>query len=71
MIENLRAMLAKEAGRGGSRRGANVHAHDPTDYLQENFNGSIQAEVREEAVLSILQFAVQTKCLDQTVLQAV
>ena len=68
MYENLCAMLAKEAGRGGSRRGANVHAHDPTDYLQEKFNGSIQAEVREEAVLSILQFAVQTKCLDQTVL---
>ena len=64
-------MLAKEAGRGGSRRGANVHAHDPIDYLKENFNGSIQAEVREEAVLSILQFAVQTNCLDQTVLQAV
>ena len=64
-------MLAKEAGRNGSRRGANVHANNPIDYLQENFNGSIQAEVREEAVLSILQFAVQTKCLDQTVLQAV
>ena len=27
--------------------------------------------MREEAVLSILQFAVRTKCLDQTVLQAV
>jgi hypothetical protein len=27
--------------------------------------------VREEAILIVLQFAIQTDCLDQTVLQAV
>lgn len=41
------------------------------DYLSVNFGNQITAEMREEAVLSILQFAVQTQCLDQTVLQAV
>jgi hypothetical protein len=34
-------------------------------------HGRIAPEVREEAILIVLQFAIQTDCLDQTVLQAV
>lgn len=41
------------------------------DYLAPDLNRSITPALREEAVLSILQFAVQTNCLDQTVMQAV
>ena len=45
--------------------------HNPSDFLKDNFGGSIKPALREEAILSILQFSVQTNCLDQTVLQAV
>lgn len=62
-------MLAKESG-VGARNGVNLQ-FNPVDYLNNNFGGSISDKVREEAVLSILQFAIQTNCQDQTVLQAV
>lgn len=41
------------------------------DYLTDLHQGRIPPEVREEAILIVLQFALQTECLDQTVLQAV
>ena len=69
IVDNLNHMLAKEAGQF-ARGGVNLQ-HNPIDYLQTNFQGKIPHQLREEAVLSILQFAVQTQCLDQTVLQAV
>ena len=49
-------MLAKEAGQF-TRGGINLQ-HNPIDYLQTNFQGKIPYQLREEAVLSILQFAV-------------
>ena len=58
LVDNLNHMLAKEAGKF-ARDGVNLQ-HNPVDYLAENFGGMIQPQVREEAVLSILQFAVQT-----------
>jgi len=57
LIDNLRSMLDKEAGRGSRRLAANMQ-HNPVDYLSQNFGGKIKPEVREEAVLSILQFGV-------------
>ena len=51
-------------------RGINLQ-HNPVDYLKEIHEDRIKPHVREEAVLTVLQFAVQTDCLDQTVLQAV
>lgn len=63
LIDNLRNMLDKEAGRGSRRHAANMQ-HNPVDYLSHNFGGKIKPEIREEAVLSILQFGVQTNCLD-------
>ena len=50
-------MLAKEAGLGPRRSRINLH-HNPVDYIAENFDGKLKPEMREEAVLSILQFAV-------------
>ena len=49
-------ILGKEAGKG-TRGGPNLQ-YNPVDFLQENFGGKITPQVREEAVLSILQFAV-------------
>lgn len=57
LMDNLRSMLDKEAGRGPRRHAANMQ-HNPVDYLAQNFGGKIKPEVREEAVLSILQFGV-------------
>ena len=62
-------MLGKENGKG-TRGGVNLQ-YNPTDYLANNIDGELTPEIREEGVLSILQFAVQTQCLDQTVFQAV
>ena len=62
-------MLGKENGKG-TRGGVNLQ-YNPTDYLANNIGGELTPEIREEGVLSILQFAVQTQCLDQTVFQAV
>ena len=39
--------------------------------MNDLHHGRILPEVREEAILIVLQFAIQTECLDQTVLQAV
>lgn len=64
IADNLHNMLAKEAGTFKTRRCTSNLQHNPVDYLSDNFNGTITAKVREEAVLSILQFAVQTQCLD-------
>ena len=69
LVDNLTHMFAKEAGTQNPSR-VNLQ-HNPADFLGENFGGKISPQMREEAVLSILQFAVQTECLDQTVLQAV
>ncbi len=63
IIDNLRSMLHKEAGLGPRRSKVNLH-HNPVDYLKDHFVGKLKPEQREEAVLSILQFAVQTNCLD-------
>ena len=49
-------MLAKEAGKG-SRGGVNLQ-YNPVDYLAENYGSEITTELREEGVLSILQFAI-------------
>ena len=55
IADNLTTMLAKEAGTFRTRRcGATNLQHNPVDYLAENFNGTVTAKVREEAVLSIL-----------------
>jgi len=62
LIDNVNHILSKEAGKG-ARGGVNLQ-YNPVDFLQENFGGKIAPQVREEAVLSILQFAVQTNCLD-------
>ena len=62
VIDNLNHMFNKEAG-VKARDGINLQ-HNPVDFLHENFGGKITPQVREESVLSILQFAVQTKCLD-------
>ena len=68
-MDNLETMFEKEAGRHPSQRRNNQNLqHNPVDYLHTS---SVSEKLREEAVLSILQFSVQTKCLDQTVLQAV
>lgn len=70
--DNVQSMLDKEAGRHPSqRRCQNNFHHNPVDYLSQNFGNGISDKLREEAVLSILQFSVQTQCMDQTVLQAV
>ena len=58
---NLEHMLRKEAGVG--LVGPNFQ-HNPSDYLKEVHQGRIAPELREEAFLSILQFSVQTECLD-------
>lgn len=71
IIDNLTNMLAKELGRGCQRLSDKNLQHNSTDYLAPDLNRSITPALREEAVLSILQFAVQTNCLDQTVMQAV
>mmetsp|Transcript_27147 Transcript_27147/g.33747 ORF Transcript_27147/g.33747 Transcript_27147/m.33747 type:complete len:261 (-) Transcript_27147:1241-2023(-) len=71
LIDNINHMLDKEAGRSGMRNTSVNLQHNAADYLSASFTSRIQPVMREEAVLSILQFAVQTKCLDQTVLQAV
>jgi hypothetical protein len=42
----------------------------PCDYLQRVHANRLDASMREESYISILQFAVQTELLDQTVLQA-
>ena len=55
-FDNIMHILGKEAGRG-TRGGPNLQ-YNPVDFLQENFGGKITPQVREEAVLSILQFAV-------------
>lgn len=62
LIDNINHMLQKEAGQH-ARGGVNLQ-HNPVDFLGENFGGQILPQVREEAVLSILQFGVQTQCLD-------
>jgi hypothetical protein len=56
LIDNVNHILAKEAGKG-AHEGINLQ-YNPVDFLQENFGGKIAPQVREEAVLSILQFAV-------------
>lgn len=43
--------------------------YNPVDYLNDVHQGKITPEIRDQAFLSILQFSVQTECLDQTVLQ--
>jgi len=72
LIDNIQSMLDKEAGRHPSQRKCSNNLHyNPVDYLKQNFGNTISDKLREEAVLSILQFSVQTQCMDQTVLQAV
>lgn len=61
-------MLARETGK---QLPNSAQQHNPSDYLADLHNGRIPPEVREEAILIVLQFAIQTDCLDQTVLQAV
>jgi len=68
LVDSVQHLLNKE-NRVDSR-GANLQ-HNPADFLKEIHDGRIPPHVREEAVLTVLQFAVQTDCLDQTVLQAV
>jgi len=58
LIDNLAHMLGREGGKG-ARNGVNLQ-HNPLDYIKRNFGGKITSKVREEAVLSILQFSVQT-----------
>ena len=57
---NIEHMLRKESGFGATTN----FQHNPIDYLKEVHQGRIQPELREEAFLSILQFSVQTDCLD-------
>ena len=63
LMDNLETMFEKEAGRHPSqlRRNQQNLQHNPMDYLSAS---SISEKMREEAVLSILQFSVQTRCLD-------
>ena len=68
MIDSMQHLLNKE--NGINARGVNLQ-YNPGDFLADIHNGGIPPHVREEAVLTVLQFAVQTNCLDQTVLQAV
>ena len=41
------------------------------DFLNSPNLDKIDAAMREEAALTILQFGIQTDCLDQTILQAI
>lgn len=68
MVDSVHHLLSKE--KRVDARGVNLQ-HNPVDYLTTIHEGRIAPHVREEAVLTVLQFAVQTDCLDQTVLQAV
>ena len=68
LVDSTMNLLAKE--KRIDPRGVNLQ-HNPIDYLKDIHDGRIEKHVREEAVLTVLQFAVQTQCLDQTVLQAV
>ena len=68
LVDSVQHLLSKE--KRVDARGVNLQ-HNPVDYLNEIHEGRIAPHVREEAVLTVLQFAVQTDCLDQTVLQAV
>ena len=63
---NLEHMFMKEAGT--FLNGKQNFQHNPIDYLREVHQDKITSALREEAFLSILQFSVQTDCLDQTVL---
>ena len=54
IFDSTKSMLERER----------VIQHNPADYLQELHAGRITADVREEAILIVLQFAIQTDCLD-------
>ena len=64
---NLEHMLMKENAENVP--GKPNFQHNPIDYLKEVHSERIHPSLREEAFLSILQFSVQTDCLDQTVMQ--
>lgn len=69
---NLEHMFRKEGAPSSSQPGDKPNfQHNPIDYLGDVHEGRISPQLREEAFLSILQFTVQTECLDQTVLQGV
>ena len=45
---------------------------DPFDFLSDpHLERRVDSTMREEAALTILQFGIQTECLDQTILQAI
>ena len=65
LVDSVQHLLEKE--KRVDARGINMQ-HNPVDFLKEIHEDRILPHVREEAVLTVLQFAVQTDCLDQTVL---
>lgn len=68
LFESCRSMLERESGK---QMPNSTQMHNPADYLSTVHQGRIPPEIREEAILIVLQFAIQTDCLDQTVLQAI
>ena len=65
IADNLHTMLAKENGTHPSQRKCPHNLqYNPVDYLGQSFGNQITDRLREEAVLSILQFSVQTDCMD-------
>ena len=55
LVDSVRHLLDKE--KRVDARGVNLQ-HNPVDFLKEIHENRIQPHVREEAVLTVLQFAV-------------
>ena len=55
LVDSVRHLLDKE--KRVDQRGVNLQ-HNPIDFLKEVRENRIQPHVREEAVLTVLQFAV-------------
>ena len=55
LVDSVQHLLDKE--KRVDARGVNLQ-HNPVDYLKEMHEGRIAPHVREEAVLTVLQFAV-------------
>ena len=55
MVDSLQTLLNKEQKL--DHRGVNLQ-HNPGDFLKDIHEGRIAPHVREEAVLTVLQFAV-------------
>ena len=70
LLDSVDHMMRKENGVAVQLR-SDTGLNTADDYLEKVHENRIQPYHREEAVLKMLQFAVETDCLDSTVMQAV